>query len=104
MQKIYSAGNLQEAYLIQGMLNAAGIETRIHNEYAQGGIGEIPFTHAYPEIWLVNETDIYRANQIIKKFETRQQSIADLVCARCHEPNPATFETCWCCGSSLGNH
>lgn len=103
MIKIYSAGNLQEAYLLQGLLNEAGIDTRILNEYAQGGVGEIPFTHAYPEIWLLHESDTSRAKQIIQHFETQQQSIEEYICSRCLESNPVTFETCWRCGNPLRN-
>jgi hypothetical protein len=98
--KIYSAGNIQDAYLLQGLLNESGIETRILNEYAQGGVGEIPFTQAYPEIWLVNKSDSERAKEIIKQFDARQGH-DDVFCARCHEPNPDTFETCWHCGNPL---
>lgn len=101
MFKIYSAGNIQDAYLLQGLLNEAGIETRILNEYAQGGVGEIPFTQTYPEIWLINESDSEKAKEIIKQFDAKQVSNCDVFCARCHEPNPDTFETCWHCGSPL---
>lgn len=101
MFKIYSAGNIQEAYLVQGLLNEAGIDTQILNEYAQGGVGELPFTHTYPEIWLTNESDIAKAKNIIRQFETGQQTITDIICPECNEPNPDTFETCWRCGAHL---
>lgn len=101
MFKVYSAGNIQDAYLVQGLLNEAGIESQILNEYAQGGTGEIPFTQAYPEIWLVNESDTEKAKEIIRLFETRQQPGEEIVCCKCHEPNPDTFETCWRCGNLL---
>ena len=71
MLKVFSAGNLLDAYLIQSLLTEAGIETQIHNEFAQGGTGEIPFTQAYPEIWLVNEKDTKSAKIIIDQFEQR---------------------------------
>ena len=101
MFKIYSAGNIQDAYLLQGLLNEAGIETRILNEYAQGGVGEIPFTQTYPEIWLIYESDTKRAKEIIRQFDANQESGHDVFCSRCHEPNPDTFETCWHCGNPL---
>jgi uncharacterized paraquat-inducible protein A len=101
MHRIYSANNLQEAYLIQGMLAGAGIETQILNEYAQGGLGEIPFTQAYPEIWLLNESDSMNAQKIIKQFEQNNTRTGKLLCKNCHESNPDTFETCWRCGAQL---
>lgn len=101
MFKIYSASNIQEVYLVQGLLTEAGIESRILNEYAQGGMGEIPFTQAYPEIWLVNKADTDKAGHIIQQFETRQQGGAERRCKHCHESSPDTFETCWACGNTL---
>lgn len=105
MRRIYAAGNIQDAYLLQGLLTEAGIETKILNEFAQGGVGEIPFTQAYPEIWLTNENDgpdyIKAAQEIIAQFEQRPSHIDTCVCKNCHEENPETFETCWACGTSL---
>ena len=101
MLKIFSAGNLQDAYLLQSLLIEAGIETKILNEFAQGGSGEIPFTQAYPEIWLINAGDTERAKLIITQFESRPHEVGTNVCKNCDEPNPDTFEVCWRCGTSL---
>ncbi|WP_455217253.1 putative signal transducing protein [Kaarinaea lacus] len=101
MFKIYSAGNIQDAYLLHGLLLDSGIESHILNEYAQGGVGEIPFTHAYPEIWLVYDSDADSARKIVRQFEQRHNTGDDLFCTRCHEKNPGTFETCWHCGKPL---
>lgn len=101
MHKIYSANNLQDAYLIQGLLAEAGIESRIFNEYAQGGLGEIPFTQAYPEIWLENKSDVANAQNIIKQYEQTPAETSNLLCQNCHESNPDTFEICWHCGAQL---
>jgi hypothetical protein len=101
MIKIFSAGNLQDAYLIQSLLTEAGIETQILNEFAQGGTGEIPFTQAYPEIWLINKSDINNAKEIIDSYEQRPNDVGTCVCKKCGEPNPDTFEVCWRCGTTL---
>jgi len=95
--KIYSAENLQAAYLIQSLLAEAGIETRILNEYAQGGIGDISFAQAYPEIWLLDDTDAESAQSVVDHFERRNVPISTIVCPNCKEPNPDTFEVCWRC-------
>ena len=105
MLKIFSAGNILDAYLIQSLLTEAGIETQILNEFAQGGTGEIPFTQAYPEIWITNEGDapniVENAKIIISQFEQRPHDIGTSVCKNCDEPNPDTFEVCWRCGTVL---
>lgn len=101
MLKIFAAENLQSAYLLRGMLNEAGIECQVFNEYAQGGMGEIPFTHTYPEIWLERDTDAARAKEIIASFEQGADEIDNHPCPACGEACPQTFDICWHCGAEL---
>lgn len=101
MKRIYTTANLQEAYLIMHMLGDAGIQCHIFNEDLQGGLGELPFTHIWPEIWIVNETDGKRALDIIHDFEHSAVNDAGGVCRSCGEDNPSTFEICWNCGRNL---
>ncbi len=101
MQRIYRAANLPEAYLLLHRLQDAGIDARVLNEHAQGGLGEIPFTHAYPEVWLVEPGDAERARSIVVGFERRESSAAPVVCRDCGEENPGGFEICWRCGAVL---
>jgi hypothetical protein len=101
MIKAYSAANLQDAHILLGLLHAAGIEARILNSNAQGGLGEIPFTHAYPEIWLVRAADLGRACQVFERFERPAPAARPSRCAACGEENPAGFEICWNCSAPM---
>ncbi len=101
MQKFYKAANLQEAYLIRGMLSAAGIEVRIFNEHLVGGLGDLPFPEVYPELWLENETDVTRARRIMADYEGRSAPRRAVYCRSCGEENPGGFEICWHCGKAL---
>ncbi len=101
MQKLYSAANLQEAHLIKGMLSVAGIEVRIFNEHLQGGLGELPFSEVYPELWLEDEADAARARRILADYERPAFSRANQHCRSCGEESPGAFEICWCCGKPL---
>jgi hypothetical protein len=101
VKKIYTAANLLDAQLIRDSLLAAGIPVIVLNEFAQGGLGELPFTHTYPEIWLEDERDNARAAALIHQFEHRPTAIEQYFCRHCQEPNPASFETCWQCGKPL---
>lgn len=103
MKRIYSAINLQEAHLIAGLLQRSGIEVTVENENLQGGVGEIPFTHAYPEIYLIDERDQMRAAAIIAEYENSQTYLETVTCRRCGEDNPANFSCCWSCGMLLGD-
>jgi hypothetical protein len=102
MQRLYRAANLPEAYLLRELLARAGIETVVFNEHAQGGLGEIPFTQAYPELWLTDERDAARARGVIEAYESPGRSGAsDSICPACGEDNPRGFELCWRCGALL---
>ena len=100
MHRIYTAATLPDAHLVVGLLAQAGIAAKVFNENAQGGVGEIPFIHAWPEVWLENEDDTERALDVIRKLErggTNQQ----IQCRKCGESNPDNFEICWNCGVTI---
>lgn len=101
MRRLYQANDLPEAYLLLGWLQMAQVEAWVLNENAQGALGEIPFTHTYPEVWILDEQQWQRAEQVLTQFENRQSSEREYYCPRCHQPNPDNFETCWHCGATL---
>jgi hypothetical protein len=99
MRRLYIAGNLPEAYLIVYMLEADGILAQVFNENAQGGVGELPFTHAYPEVW-VEDGAYERAREIVDNYERPRQPQQSWLCPNCAEKNPESFDVCWQCGAS----
>lgn len=101
MFRLCTAANLPEAHLLLHRLAHAGIEARVLNEHAQGGLGEIPFTHAYPEIWVMEAADESRAREILAEFERAPSSRETACCQTCGEINPPGFEICWHCGRTL---
>jgi hypothetical protein len=102
MRKIYSAATLADAHLVVGLLGQEGIGARVFNENAQGGLGEIPFTHAWPEVWLDDESDNERALELIREIE-RPGTDVQVACAACNEMNPDNFQVCWNCGEAIGS-
>lgn len=101
MIKIYSAATLPDAHLVRGLLGQAGIDATVFNENLQGGLGEIPFTHAYPEVWIVDERDLQRAREVIRQLERPAPGSGSTVCPRCHEGSPGHFQICWNCGEAF---
>ena len=103
MRRLYTAANLPEAYLLLHMLRAEGIAARVFNENAQGGVGELPFTHTYPEIWVEEEGDIQAARMVIQHFEDslRGSDGGAVTCPHCDEENPDSFDVCWNCSTPL---
>jgi hypothetical protein len=101
MKKIYSASNLMEAQIVLDLLEHAYIPARIFNQHAQGVSGEIPFTHAYPEVWVVRDEDYERGMRIVQSYEETPATSRIIHCPVCREENPANFQLCWKCGSGL---
>ena len=99
MIRIYQAADLPEAHLVAGLLCHAGIDARVLKENAQGGLGDIPFGEAYPEVWIEQSADFDRANAIIEEFERPAMHVGYVVCPACGEDSPGNFELCWKCGA-----
>jgi hypothetical protein len=102
VKKLYRAANLPDAHILRGLLAQAGIETHVFNENAQGGLGQLPFTEAWPEVWVAQDRDLPRARDIVQAFECKPAVSADVGCSGCGEENPSSFQLCWRCGTSLG--
>lgn len=101
MFKVFSAATLPDAHMVRALLAQAGIEARVFNENAVGGMGEIPFTQVYPEVWVVNERDLEPARELIRAFERPAADAGSVVCARCGEDSPGNFRSCWNCGEEI---
>ena len=101
MQRLYSAANLPEAYLVRGLLAAAGIEARVFNEYAGGALGELPFSEVAHSVWIEEERDLTRARQVIVSYEKPAATPGNTRCGACGEENPRDFAFCWQCQRPL---
>jgi len=101
MKRVYSAQNLAEARLLADALERAGISTKVFNEFAQGALGDIPFQHALPEVWVIEDADSGRAERLMAEFRQKAAPKPGRCCSVCREMNPGTFDLCWRCGASL---
>ncbi len=100
MLRLYTAADLPEAHLVVQLLGRASIEAQVLNAHAQGGLGEIPFTHAWPEVWVIEDADLQRAQRVLDAW-LHAPPMPSRRCRDCGEENPGTFETCWHCGAPL---
>lgn len=100
MVLIHLAHDIQQANLILHYLEQNSIKAIILNQYTQGALGQLPFTQAYPEIW-VEEIVASKAKILIENFEKIPLNNNTVFCNKCNEVNPENFETCWSCGAEL---
>lgn len=84
---------------LAGLLEQEGIQSEIRNDFLGGAAGEIAPGETWIELWVLEVSQVARAEQIIEDAMQAPQG-EDWQCRRCKETNPATFETCWNCGSA----
>ena len=101
MLRLYSAATLTEAYLVLHALERAGIPAHVLNQHAQSGLGDIPFAHTWPEVWIASAHDAGRARKVITDYESARASGSPRRCRRCGEDSPANFDSCWSCGAAI---
>ncbi len=101
MQRIFVAAHRIEAYLLVDRLAHAGIKAHVFNEHASSIVGEVPPDVAQPQVWLDDDDDRARADVVLRAYREERDRAGSIVCAKCGEENPATFELCWSCGWSL---
>ncbi len=81
---------------VKNLVEAAGIEVFIKNEYAQGSVGEVSAFDSWPELWVANESDFKRAMEIVEAAQ-KPTSRTEWTCINCDENNDPSFEICWKC-------
>jgi hypothetical protein len=101
LRKVYSAENVQEAYLIKAELEDAGIEAFVVGEHLQNAIGELPVSNTAPQVE-VRATDFDQARQIVLERQANRRKVSEhpsseWTCPHCDEPNEPTFDLCWNC-------
>lgn len=101
MKKVFSANSLIEAQIVLDLLEHAYISGKLFNQHAQGVVGEIPFTHAYPEVWVIRDEDYERGRTIVQSYEKTPPELGTVVCPTCGEVNPRNFQLCWHCEAGL---
>ncbi len=100
MIRLYTAANLQEAFILKNLLELECISCLVRNVNASSIVGEIPFTHAWPEIWLIQGKDRLKAEKVLNKFK-EERTDKNKICENCSEINPLNFEFCWNCHAVL---
>ena len=68
MKRVYVSSNRTDAYLVRDRLLHAGIAVHVFNEHAQSIVGDVPPDVAWPQVWVDDDADAPRAEQVIGEF------------------------------------
>jgi hypothetical protein len=97
MKKIFTHENPMILFNVRNLLQAEGIETRLVNEFAGGGVGDLPAFDTWPELWIDDESKLEAARAIVAAAIDGAEGSA-WFCRNCRERNEAAFRVCWNCG------
>jgi len=101
MKKLYEALDRIEAQMLKDELEGAGVEAVILGDYLAGAAGELP-TNIWPAVWVVEDRDLARAEELLAGFIQRtqeKQQSGGWRCSVCGEWVDAGFDLCWNCAS-----
>ena len=85
--------------MLKEILAKEGIDCILKNDQLSVGMGEIPFTECYPELWLIDDEVYPRARLFLDNWLKNESADAkSWVCAGCGEELGPQFGACWSCG------
>ena len=97
MKKLYTHENRIIIFNLKNVLEEAGINCSIINEFASGGAGDLATFDTWPELWIEDESKLSQAQAIVEDILEGAETDA-WICDKCREKNDATFRICWNCG------
>jgi Putative prokaryotic signal transducing protein len=97
MRKVFTHQNSMIVGNARGLLENAGIDVAVRNEYSQGAMGELAVFDTWPELWVTRARDYDRAVTLLEQTLT-EQAEPPWLCGHCQEQNESSFEICWRCG------
>lgn len=102
MKRVFSEPNPIFIHQLKDLLEEKGITCLIKNEYLTGGVGELPPTEVWPELWVANKEDREPAKKLINEFlQSIKSNPHSWKCENCGEEIEGHFNICWRCGSEV---
>jgi putative signal transducing protein len=100
MIRVYTAQIMAMVAPVKNLLEASGIPCVLRNEFLSAGRGELPPIECWPEVWVVNDSDAQRAQQLVAEATQGADPVGEpWRCTRCGEEIEAVFGQCWNCGT-----
>ncbi len=99
MKKVYSSENSAIVGFLNDVLEQHAIANVIKNQYLAGAAGEVSPFDSWPEIWVLNDEDAARAQQMIKSTLADESNRSAWQCADCGEQMEGQFTACWNCAA-----
>lgn len=100
MKKLFVSPLLFEVESLKEVLDREGIVCTIKNQQGSSLAGEVPFAEVFPELWVLNDDDLARAQDFLENWRKAQPAQTTAwTCTSCGESHENEFTTCWKCGN-----
>ena len=102
MKRVYAEPAPIFIHQLKDLLEEKGIVAIIKNEFLSGGVGELPPTEVWPELWVMSKDDEEPAKRIVDQFiQCSQEKPQNWVCGKCGQNIEGQFNICWNCGQGM---
>jgi hypothetical protein len=101
MIKVFENFDFSRVGQMQSLLEAQGIATFVKNQFASSVMGEVPFVEVCPQLYILHETDLSRARQLLLLDQPDPERTQAWVCAGCGMEMEAQFGECWNCAAAV---
>lgn len=100
MKRVFSSLNRAAVHHARNLLTAEGIGTELRNDLLSGALGQLPFNDCQVELWVTDDADAWRAEEILRHGRPLQAGGgAPWHCPACGELSEPQFTQCWRCGA-----
>ena len=100
MIKVFEDFDYMRVGQMQSLLEANGIGTFLKNQFGFGGTGELPFVETVPQLFVLHDADVPRAQALIAEHDPQAEVGEPWTCGACNEENDGHFSICWNCGKA----
>ena len=104
MYEVFRDIDTAKVGMIDGILRASEIPTVLKNFTGGSNITSIPIPTLYPTIYVLNESQVGEAKELIKDFfEAVPKEREEWKCTQCGEIVDGYLSECWACQSPKEN-
>lgn len=98
MHEVFRDIDTAKVGMIDEILKESGILTMLKNFTGGSNITSIPIPTLYPTIYVLNESQVNEAKELIKEFfEAKPASTEEWNCSKCGEIVDGFLSECWSC-------
>ena len=99
MKKLTTSESLVTISHWKNLLESEGIRCELRNQHLGSIMGEMPFVEVWPQLWIVNDLDFDRAQQLLSADAAAESPSESWQCHHCGEENEGQFAACWNCST-----